>query len=511
MTKRLLITPLLILLLLLTFFDINAQVAINGAGAPPDNSAMLDVQSTSKGLLIPRMSGSQIAAIPNPANGLIVFDTDKKGLTVFSSGKGWAILDAVPSGRIFVSETYPDTLYPLTDYDYLGVFNDANSNSWKKNIGILVGEWLKKANQTVQMAFPKVCYTGSDSNKILVIGASYSELCDSCMLAYKLATDTFYKETIGYIKRFDRFTATTDTANSRIFIWGGVYTIDGEDKPERRGFMYYYKTGNRVLIDSVTAPDQRVAHTAVWASSVNKLLIFGGQSFTPSTPYVLTNTLYAYNPAANSWTALAACPLSPRMNHIAVYDGNDKMIIWGGDNGAGTNYYNGAVYTISTNSWSLISATNAPTRLMTMGSWTGSEMIVSCVNVNLSAYDYKAYRYNPTSNTWTIVPDIPLYTGKTSIIQYNHLWNGSSMLQFAYLLGSGLTSAVLWSYSPVTNTWTGLAGGGVGSGYQEMTGVQAGSATMFYSNQNFFRYKPTGGTPTYQVTNEKEFHYYKKK
>lgn len=44
-----------------------AQVGINADGSPPDSSAMLDVQSTGMGLLIPRMTASQRDQITGPA------------------------------------------------------------------------------------------------------------------------------------------------------------------------------------------------------------------------------------------------------------------------------------------------------------------------------------------------------------------------------------------------------------------------------------------------------------
>ena len=57
---------------------INAQggVAINPAGALPDNSAALDVNFTNKGFLMPRLSTIQRDAIASPANGLQIFNTD---------------------------------------------------------------------------------------------------------------------------------------------------------------------------------------------------------------------------------------------------------------------------------------------------------------------------------------------------------------------------------------------------------------------------------------------------
>lgn len=54
----------------------HAQVAINDDSSTPETSAMLDVKSTSKGLLPPRMLQSQRTGISNPASGLVVYQTD---------------------------------------------------------------------------------------------------------------------------------------------------------------------------------------------------------------------------------------------------------------------------------------------------------------------------------------------------------------------------------------------------------------------------------------------------
>lgn len=42
----------------------------------PDNSAILEVKSTDKGMLVPRMTSAQRKAIPQPAKGLLVYQTD---------------------------------------------------------------------------------------------------------------------------------------------------------------------------------------------------------------------------------------------------------------------------------------------------------------------------------------------------------------------------------------------------------------------------------------------------
>jgi hypothetical protein len=63
-----------------------AQVAVNTDGSLPDNSAMLDVSSASKGLLAPRMTLTQRLAITSPATGLIVYQTDGTSGFYYNSG-----------------------------------------------------------------------------------------------------------------------------------------------------------------------------------------------------------------------------------------------------------------------------------------------------------------------------------------------------------------------------------------------------------------------------------------
>ncbi len=58
------------------------NIAINASGSLPDTSAMLDVSSTQKGFLAPRMTTAQQNAIAVPANGLIVFNTSTNSLNV---------------------------------------------------------------------------------------------------------------------------------------------------------------------------------------------------------------------------------------------------------------------------------------------------------------------------------------------------------------------------------------------------------------------------------------------
>jgi len=89
---------ILTLSLLLCSTSLYSQVAINTDSSQPDGSSMLDVKSTVKGILIPRMTDAERDAIPNPATGLLIYcTTDNR----FYSNKGtpsipdWAIIGSL--------------------------------------------------------------------------------------------------------------------------------------------------------------------------------------------------------------------------------------------------------------------------------------------------------------------------------------------------------------------------------------------------------------------------------
>ncbi len=62
------------------------NVGIGNGAVLPDASAMLDIQSDSKGLLIPRLSTAQRNAIVSPATGLLIFQVDGTAGFYFNSG-----------------------------------------------------------------------------------------------------------------------------------------------------------------------------------------------------------------------------------------------------------------------------------------------------------------------------------------------------------------------------------------------------------------------------------------
>ena len=111
-------TILSLFFVILSFGLLAQGVAINTDGSNPDASAILDVKSNSKGVLIPRMTLSERSSISTPASGLLVYQTNGTSGFYFYDGSGWVRLAtgsevdqtvSLTGGTgISVSGTYPN-------------------------------------------------------------------------------------------------------------------------------------------------------------------------------------------------------------------------------------------------------------------------------------------------------------------------------------------------------------------------------------------------------------------
>jgi len=75
-------------IILIASYCLTAQVSINTDGTDPNASAMLDVKSTDKGFLPPRMTKTQRDAIASPVAGLIIYCTNCMEVQVYN-GAAW--------------------------------------------------------------------------------------------------------------------------------------------------------------------------------------------------------------------------------------------------------------------------------------------------------------------------------------------------------------------------------------------------------------------------------------
>jgi hypothetical protein len=91
-------------------------VAINNDGSVPDNSAILDIKSVSKGVLVPRLTGIQKNSIVSPAMGLLVYQTDGTPGFYYYNGSSWMVLSTGQGGGSGWSMTWNTSIDSIVQF-----------------------------------------------------------------------------------------------------------------------------------------------------------------------------------------------------------------------------------------------------------------------------------------------------------------------------------------------------------------------------------------------------------
>lgn len=126
-------------------------VGINLSGTAADPSSIFDVSSTTKGVLFPRMTNAQKLAIPSPANGLTIYQTDgAKGYWVFN-GTAWSQIGFFGNGSSAGNTPYWDGTSWIVN----------NSNIF--NAGANVGIGITSPTAKLHVSGNPVTKTSADS------------------------------------------------------------------------------------------------------------------------------------------------------------------------------------------------------------------------------------------------------------------------------------------------------------------------------------------------------------
>lgn len=213
---------------------------------------------------------------------------------------------------------------------------------------------------------------------------------------------------------------------SEMIVWGGTTTGSGYLND---GAVYNPSTNSWSAVNGTGAPDIRSGHTAVWTGST--MIVWGGVK--PGMPPYTVNTGGIYDPVALTWAATSTagnCPVA-RTYHTAVWATNvGKMIVWGGGSDPSTPapLSSGAVYTppsrlTAGDTWAATEA-GPMGRLYHTAVWTGSEMIV-WGGLGMSPNN-DGSRYTPGSpGSWTA---IGVVVGIDARYRHTAVWTGSKMI-----------------------------------------------------------------------------------
>lgn len=146
-----------------------SQVGINTDASDPDASSILDLKSSDKGLLIPRMTAAQRTAITSPAEGLMIYQTDDadkgKGF-YFYKGTAWDYLAnlsrSIPSNVVLI-KSVNDFPAPVA-----GVITLADNVTYQINGTVYIGAntinfGVSNTIFGIDKSDDKLIYTGTGS------------------------------------------------------------------------------------------------------------------------------------------------------------------------------------------------------------------------------------------------------------------------------------------------------------------------------------------------------------
>ncbi|HEX7411681.1 MAG TPA: DUF1566 domain-containing protein [Bacteroidales bacterium] len=124
-------------ILMIASFSLTAQVAITTGGGSANASAMLDVQSTSKGFLLPRMTFVQKNAIIIPAAGLMVWCSNcgESGELEVFNGTSWTnMMGGAGAGPFAIGQSYGGGIIFYIDgtgeHGLISATNDLPNTVW---------------------------------------------------------------------------------------------------------------------------------------------------------------------------------------------------------------------------------------------------------------------------------------------------------------------------------------------------------------------------------------------
>jgi len=207
-------TTLSILLTVTLCFAISllqAQVAINTDGSAAHSSAMLDVKSTAKGLLIPRMTTAQRITLGAGATaGLFVFDTDQ-GKFYYHNGSAWQLGDA---GSLWQSSGF--YVYLSDPGNYVGI----GTNAPERNLHVH-GEWETMRLSTSDSG-PTLEFVGSATIDWGLSAWNDGFYIISSNNDFEGRTEQFYMNTI----MFGPVTPNSKSLGAGTVRWSNVFSVD---------------------------------------------------------------------------------------------------------------------------------------------------------------------------------------------------------------------------------------------------------------------------------------------
>ncbi len=211
-----------------------------------------------------------------------------------------------------------------------------------------------------------------------------------------------------------RYWHTGVWTGTEMIVWGGRGAGSSSTYVRSNGAAYNLLNDTWRAIAPVGAAmssPTRWQHTAVWTGS--KMIVWGGLYYYSESSSYARNDGAAYDPTGDSWSSISTSPLSVRWGHGAVWSTTtNEMIVWGGgvSTASGQQYADGATYDPLTNTWEALPPAPIAPRWKHSMIWTGSEVVIWGGYGTASGtvgYLRDGARFDPKTKIWTKFPEPP--------------------------------------------------------------------------------------------------------
>lgn len=338
--------------------------------------------------------------------------------------------------------------------------------------------WVDIANTSITgRYFHTAVWSGTEM--IVWGGYSGSFLADGA--AYKLSTNTW--RNLPASSLLGRRYHTAVWTGTKMIVWGGA-TTTSYTSARNDGAVYDAALDTWTMMSTTGAPSARYFHSAVWTGS--KMIVWGGYNGS----YLADGA--AYDPATNSWSAIAAAPLAARQQHNAEF-ADGKMIVYGGY--SGTYYGDAAAYDPAANSWTTLTppSTDLDARYYAMSAVDPTKKLVAFWGGYGNTYVSSSYNkgtggiFDVAAGTWksiglpadTVMPYPRRYLGTTWWAPDGfYVWGGYGVYGTSSTANSYTANGAV--FDPVTSTWRAMSDSNAPAGRQYATAVWTGAEAIVW-------------------------------
>ena len=421
--KYSILATLLIIALAITTSS-NAQVGIGVAKANMAASAQLDVTSTTKGFLPPRMTYAQRNAIVNPGAGLIIYCTDcgTNGEMQYYNGTNW-MSTSMGEGMspVYMSTSTISNLTGNTATCGGTISTDGNATLAARGVC-----WSTSSNPTIALSTKTADGTATGSYTSAITGLT--AITTYYVRSYATnAYNTFYGTEVVFTTLQISLPSITTSSVSNLAITtatcGGNISSDGSGTLTARGVCWSTSSGPTVTLSTRTADSTA---TGSYTSAMTGL--------TNNTTYYVRS--YATNATGTAYGNEVVCMTLPSVTTSTISNINFSTATCGGNISTAGN----AAITVRGVCWSTSSGPTVALSTTTSDS-TGIGSYTSAITglTENTAYYVRSYATNAAGTTYgneVVLTTIPESNKHVTI--GNQVWTTQNLNVSTYRDGTAI-------------------------------------------------------------------------